>query len=217
MNPAGVCRVLLVDDHALVRRGLAALLNGSGAYQVTGEAGSGASAITLAQHIEANIMILDLGLPDMNGLEVVQYLSAHKPQLGIIILSMYDDAPFVIRALHCGVKGYVLKQSLEDELFTALQAVQQGQRYLSPALSSKLGDDMLTLSNPTNPSTKLTQRELEVLHHLALGHTTQQVATALNISWHTANRHRANVMHKLGAHNQIELLRNAEKHGLIPK
>lgn len=217
MNPAGVCRVLLVDDHALVRRGLAALLNGSGAYQVTGEAGSGASAITLAQHIEANIMILDLGLPDMNGLEVVQYLSAHKPQLGIIILSMYDDAPFVIRALHCGVKGYVLKQSLEDELFTALQAVQQGQRYLSPVLSSKLGDDMLTLSNPTNPSTKLTQRELEVLHHLALGHTTQQVATALNISWHTANRHRANVMHKLGAHNQIELLCNAEKHGLIPK
>ena len=202
-------RILLVDDHILVRRGLAALVNGSGRYTVVGEAGNGLEAVALAQQVDADIMILDLSMPGMNGLDALKSLRVSSPALSVVILSMYDDVPFVLRALRGGARGYVLKQSLEDELFNALQAVARGERYLSPLLNVQRYEDDL------DQEPGLTQRERQVLQQIAHGSTTRHVADALGISWHTANRHRANLMHKLGAHNQIELVQNAARHGLV--
>jgi DNA-binding NarL/FixJ family response regulator len=202
-------RILLVDDHALVRRGLAALLHADGRFRVVAEAGSGEAAIAHASHERPDIVLLDMSMPRMDGLETLKRLRALPNRPRVLILSMYDEAHFVAQALQEGADGYLLKDAMDDELFHALEAVLRGHRYVASAI-----DRTQVQAASSNPS-QLTTREREVLQLIATGHTTQQVADRLDISPHTATRHRANLMQKLGVHNQVELLRVASQRGLI--
>lgn len=201
--------IILVDDHNLVRRGLAALLRTDGRYIIVGEASNGEDALELAETTQADLMILDLGMPRMNGLEVIRRLEKRSPKTKIIVLSMYDDEQFVAEALMNKAKGYILKHAMDDELFSALETVVRGGQYVSSAINLARVQEHLV------ESPDLTAREREVLQLIADGLTTQELADVLQISPHTATRHRANLMHKLNAHNQIELVRAAAQKGII--
>ena len=202
-------RVLLADDHALVRRGLAALLDVDGGYEVVGEAGNGAEALEMLAATQPDVLLLDLSMPEVDGLETLRRLSKKRPKLKVLVVSMYDDVQFIARALEGGADGYLLKHSLEDELFEALAAVRRGERYTSRNI------DLDQVQWQRLEKSELTAREREVLRWIAKGLTTQEVAKTLSISPHTATRHRANLMEKLGAHNQVELIRNAVARGLL--
>jgi DNA-binding NarL/FixJ family response regulator len=202
-------RIILVDDHNLVRRGLAALLHTDGRYSVVGEASNGEEALLIVESTPADLMILDLSMPRLNGIETIRRLGKRFWRMRIIVLSMYDDAQFVAEALRGGAKGYILKQAMDDELFLALEAVGRGNQYVSATI------DMARVRDHLFVAPDLTAREREVLQLIADGHTTQQVADILQISPHTATRHRANLMQKLNVHNQVELVRAAAQKGII--
>ena len=204
-------RVILVDDHTIVRRGLAALLALEGGYIVVAEADDGEEALHYADEVAADVMILDLSMPRLNGLETTRRLKRQHPQLSVLVLSMYDDEAFVTQALQAGASGYILKRSMEDELFQALTAVLTGEHFVSPTLSlsptKALAEEMAV--------PQLTSREREILQLIAEGHNTAEIAEMLSISPHTASRHRANLMQKLDAHTQAGLVRTAIEQGLV--
>lgn len=202
-------RIILVDDHNLVRRGLAALLQIDGRYRVVAEAGNGEDALACVESTPADIVVLDLSMPRMNGFEAIRRITKRAGSIRIVVLSMYDDAQFVAEALRDGARGYILKQAMDEELFHALDAVAKGGQYVSSAI------DMGRVQEHLMVSQSLTAREREVLQLIADGHTTQELAEILQISPHTATRHRANLMQKLNAHNQVELVRVASQKGII--
>lgn len=201
--------VILVDDHSLVRRGLAALLEQSKRFAVVAEGTNGEEALDLARTVPADVMILDLAMPRLNGLEVVTRLADRPDRLRLLVVSMYDDEAFVARALRDGADGYLLKQALDDDLFRALDAVLAGEVYVCPIIDRQ----RVTAIAPAD--TGVTDREREVLQLIADGLTTGELAERLFISPHTATRHRANLMRKLNVHNPAELLRAAAARGLI--
>lgn len=201
--------VILIDDHALVRRGLAALLTQSGHYAVVAEGTNGEEALALARRVPADVMLVDLAMPRLNGLEVVSRLADRPDRLKLLVVSMYDDEMFIARALRDGANGYIRKQALDDELFRALDAVLAGETYLCPAI------DRQRIESLSLADSDITEREREVLQLIADGLTTAEVAERLFISPHTATRHRANLMRKLDVHNPAELLRAAARRGLI--
>jgi DNA-binding NarL/FixJ family response regulator len=200
---------MLVDDHALVRRGVAALIKADGRYAVVSEAGDGEDALAKLEGVEADVVILDLDMPRLNGLEVIRRLLKKQPRSRVLVLSMYDDEQFVAQALRGGARGYILKHAMDDELFKALDAIAHGGRYISSSVSPQhVEQQMLDQSD-------LTTREREVLQLIVDGHTTNEVADILSISPHTATRHRANLMQKLSVHTQVELVRTAAQRGLV--
>ena len=204
-------RILLADDHNVVRQGMAALLVQSGRYEVAGQATDGEEALRLGlgQAGQAHLMVLDLAMPKLNGLEVVAQLRKHRVRIPLLVLSMYDDVQFVARALKLGANGYLLKHAMDDELFAAIDAVLQGDRYISRSIDSHL------VWQFTLDDVELTQRERQVLQLIAEGLTTADLARRLHISPHTATRHRANLMRKLNVHNRVELIRVGVQRGLI--
>jgi len=206
-------RVFLVDDHALVRRGVAALLRMDGRYEVAGEADNGEDALCqLSEHFSRmlpDIVLLDLAMPRLDGLETMRRLHKQWPRLAVVVLSMHNDEQFVAQALRSGARGYLLKHAMDNELFEALATVLRGERYVTPTI------DMARVGAQDQGDTELTAREREVLQLVSDGHTTQAVADILNISHHTATRHRANLMQKLNVHNQMELMRAAIARGLV--
>jgi DNA-binding NarL/FixJ family response regulator len=202
-------RLLLVDDHALVRRGLASLLATDGRCVVVGEAGSGEQAVALVPQVAPDLVILDMSLPGIDGLETLRRLRQRPDPPRILILSMHDEAHLVAQAFQDGADGYLLKDSMDDELFQAIEAVLRGQRFVAAAI------DRARVQAVVSRPSALTAREREVLQLIAIGHTTQEVAERLAISPHTATRHRANLMQKLEVHNQVELVRIAASRGLI--
>jgi DNA-binding NarL/FixJ family response regulator len=211
MSNKGPVKVILVDDHTIVRRGLAALLQMEGGYVVVAEAADGKEALRCAAEVTADVMILDLSMPRLNGLETTRRLVRRQPQLRVLLLSMYDDEAFVTQAIQAGAAGFVLKRSMEDELFQALAAIMKGERFISPMLSLAAADLLAEESG----NSQLTSREREVLQLIAEGHNTTEIAELLAISPHTATRHRANLMQKLDAHTQAGLIRSAIERGLV--
>jgi DNA-binding NarL/FixJ family response regulator len=201
--------VLLVDDHALVRRGMASLLASDGRYQVVAEASNGEMALELIAKHKPTVVLLDLSMPKLDGLGTLRRLRKMPRRPRVLVLSMYDDDQFVAQAMSDGADGYLLKDAMDDELFEALDAVVTGHRYLAS------GINQVRLGNVSIQSSDLTSREREVLQLIADGQTTSQAAERLAISPHTATRHRANLMRKLGVHNQAELVRTAVQRGLI--
>ena len=210
MSETNPCRVILADDHNIVRRGLAALLELDDNYTVVCEAENGDEALRCVAQTPADIIILDLSMPRLNGLETVRRLHQNYPDMRILILSMYDDIEFVAQTLHDGASGYILKQSMEDELFEALDAINAGQRFTSGAINLALVDE-----ETGQVGARLTRREHEVLQLIAEGYTTTEIADIMLISPHTANRHRANILQKMGVRNQMELIRLAVERGLV--
>ena len=202
-------RVILVDDHNLVRSGMAALLNQDGRFEVVDEATNGIEAIQKANTVPCDLMIVDLAMPRLGGIEVITEIRRKFKAMRILVLSMYDDAQFVARAMKAGANGYLLKHALDEDLFQAIQAVFRGETFISELV------DQDALREFTFDDSDLTSREREVLHLIAEGKTNGDIAAVLPISPHTVTRHRANLMKKLNVHNRVELVNVASSRGLI--
>jgi len=214
-----VTTVLLVDDHHVVRRGIRALLENEAGIQVVGEAGTGVEAARLAQQLKPDVLIIDLMLADMSGLEVIRQLRKRAPATSAVVLSMYGNDCYVVEALQAGAKAYVLKDSPPEELMRAVREAALGRRYLAPPLSDRSIEVYLLRSEDSqlDPYDMLTSREREVLHLAAQGMTSSETANRLCISPRTVEVHRARVMQKLGLHNRTELIHFAIRRGIIPE
>ena len=210
--------IVLADDHRIVRQGLRALLAAEENFKVIGEADDGREALELVRRLTPDVLVLDLMMPGLNGLEVARQLHRQTPKVAIVVLSMYDDEGFVLEALAHGVSAYVLKDSNSSDLVQAVREVAAGRRYLSPPLSDRAIETYLQLAKTgaMDKHETLTTREREVLQLSAEGHTNSEIAARLGISTRTAETHRSRLMHKLGLHTQSDLIRYALRRGIIP-
>jgi DNA-binding NarL/FixJ family response regulator len=212
--------VILADDHPIVRQGLRALLEGGVDCRVVGEAADGLTAIDLIARLRPDVAIVDLQMPDLNGLEVARRARERAPKTRVVILSMHGDEAHVLEALRHGVAGYVLKGAATTDLVTAVHAVAAGRRFLSEPLNERAIDAYARRaqesSRPLDRYDLLTAREREVLQLAVQGLNNQQVGDRLAISPRTAETHRANLLRKLGLQTQTELVRFAVSRGLIP-
>ena len=210
--------IVLADDHPVVRRGLRALLEAVPDFRVTGETGDGLEAVRLVEELRPQVLVLDLMMPGVGGLEVARQVNLRFPTTKVVILSMHANEAYVLEALRNGASAYVLKDAGGGELVQAVRAVVAGGRYLSPPLSERAIADYVekAKSAPLDPVGELTTREREVLGLAAEGQSTGDIAARLGISPRTAETHRANLMRKLGLHNQTDLVRFAIRQGILP-
>jgi DNA-binding NarL/FixJ family response regulator len=211
-------RVVIADDHHLVRQGIRALLEKAGDIEVVGEAADGQEALEIVERLLPDVLVLDIAMPHLNGVEAVGRLGGLKVKTRALILSMYADDALVRQALRSGAKGYLLKRAVSDELLMAVRAVSRGDTFLSPEVAgpvvSPLVDAPLRLAD-LSPLDQLTSREREVLQLIAEGHTNRAIATHLHLSEKTVEKHRGHLMAKLNTHDTAGLVRLAIKHGLV--
>ena len=211
-------RVLLADDHGIVRRGMRSLLELEPGLDIVGEAADGAECLRLCEALEPDLAILDIAMPRLNGIEVTARALKKEPHLKVIILSMYADESYVVRALGAGARAYLLKEATEEDLLPAVRAVAAGRSFFSPAVSRLLLEDyvrQLTQRGLEDSYHLLTDREKEVLQLLAEGRTNKEVAIALNVGVSTVETHRANLMQKLNLRNTAEIVLYAVRKGVI--
>jgi two-component system response regulator NreC len=210
--------ILLADDHALVRQGLRVLLGEEPEFNVIGEAGSGLEAIRRCNELKPDVLVLDIMLEDVSGIEVARQVKESSPHTAVVVLSMYGDKKHVLEALQAGAKAYVVKKSVSSELVQAVREALVGRRYLGPSLADVVVDAYLEKaeSGPADPYDSLSNREREVVHLAAHGYTNAEIAERLCISRRTVETHRANAMRKLGLGNHTELLRYALQRGILP-
>ncbi len=211
-------RVIVADDHHLVLEGIRALLEKADDIDVVGQAVDGQEAVEQVQRLTPDVLVMDIAMPRLNGIQAVERLRALGTPTRIVILSMYSDEILVRQALQHGAKGFLLKGSVSEELLLAIRAASRGAVYLSPAISETVMSDAFTTppgARPPGPGDQLTPREREMLQMIGEGYTNSKMAEALGISVKTVERHRTNLMAKLNAHNLVELIRVAMKHGLI--
>lgn len=211
---AAPLRVLLADDHTILREGVRLLLEAQPGIAVVGEAGDGAEALALAHRLRPDIVVLDLAMPGLSGLETTRRLRAELPEVQVVVLTMHADREYVTEAVQAGAAGYVLKQAAAQELVRALRAVRDGAAYLHPAATRALIGDYRRRCDEASAG-GLTPREREVLRQVALGLNNRAIANALGISVKTVEAHRANLMAKLDMHDRTELVRYAIRIGLI--
>ncbi|MGI8669222.1 MAG: response regulator [Aridibacter sp.] len=209
--------IVLADDHRIVIEGLHALLNAEPDFDIIGKTGDGLKALDLVNKLNPDVLVLDLMMPGINGLEVARQINKQNPDTKIIVLSMYDDEGFVLEALSHGVCGYVLKDEGSEELIHAIREVNHGHRYLSPSLADRAIEiyEQMNKAKTTDKYETLTTREREVFHLSAEGLTNNEIAERLGISVRTAETHRSNLMNKLDIHNQADLTRYAIRRGII--
>jgi DNA-binding NarL/FixJ family response regulator len=210
--------VLLADDHPIVRHGLRHLLEEETSLKIVGEASDGLQAVEFVAKFKPNVLIVDIMMPGINGLEVLKQVKERSPSTCSIVLSMQSADVYVVEALKAGALGYVLKETGPSELVNAVKQVVEGKRYLSPRLSERLIDVLLHGREEIaiDPYETLTNREREILHMAAEGMTTAAIAKRLSISPRTAELHRGRMMNKLGLNNQTDLIRYALKRGILP-
>jgi DNA-binding NarL/FixJ family response regulator len=211
-------RVLLADDHQIVREGLGSLLEKQGDMEVVGEAGDGRTAVNLARMLQPAVVVMDLTMPELNGIEATRQIMAAAPGVKVIALSMHADKRFVIEVFRAGAVGYVLKESAFEEVAHAIHSVTSGQSYVSPAISGILIADCVSHSPAPLPSVfnVLTERERQVLQLLVEGKTTKRTAKILYVSVKTVETHRMHIMNKLDTHSIAELTKYAIREGLTP-
>ncbi|MBI4336733.1 MAG: response regulator transcription factor [Chloroflexi bacterium] len=207
-------RVLLVDDHAVVRLGVKALLEAEEGFEVVGEASSGREALLEVRRLQPDLVLLDITLPDMNGLETMGQIKAMAPETRVVILTMHEDEEYFFRAIQAGATGYIVKGAGSDQIAAALRAVQGGGVYLYPSLAKTLVAGYLR--EQENPVVKtLSARELEVLRLIGEGLVNKEIASRLGITVATAQTYRTRIMEKLGLHTVAELIRFAVRKGII--
>jgi len=213
-----VTTIVLADDHHVVRQGLKALLEAEPDFRVVGETGDGLEVVPLVERLQPDVLLLDLMMPSLNGLEVTRQVSWRSPQTRIVILSMHANEAYVLEALRAGAAAYVLKESTADELVRAIREATAGRRYLSPPLSARAIEVYVEKVEETmlDPYETLTTREREVLHLAAEGHTNAEIAARLFISPRTVETHRANMMRKLDLRTRTDLIRYALQRGILP-
>jgi two-component system response regulator NreC len=211
-------RILLVDDHAVVRSGLRMLLENERDVEIIGEASSAHEAIEMAMSLRPNVILMDIGLPDLSGIDAAREIKKRVPDSAIVALTIHEDEEYFFKMLEAGATGYVPKRAAPEELLTAIRAAATGQVYLYPSLAKLLVRDFLSGGRPSPASqadSDLTEREAEVLTYLAEGANNEEIATALVISPKTVARHRENIMRKLNLHSRSELVRYAIRKGII--
>ena len=211
-------RILIADDHSMVRDGVKNLINQNKDLVVIGEASSGTQALELFESLNPDLLIMDISMPDMNGMEVSKNILAKNPNANIVILSMYDDEDYISRCLEYGVKGYVIKNESGSELDYAIRSVLAGKNYFSRQAQDvifKKYSQNVTRKKQREDQIKLTKREVEIIKLIAEGLTSQEMANKLFISPRTVETHRANLMKKIGVKNAIELVKKAEQLDLL--
>lgn len=211
-------RVLLADDHGVVRKGLRFILEQEPSMEVVGEAASGREAVQMADELTPAVIVMDIAMPMLNGIEAAAQILKKHPQIGIIMLSMYSDESYLVRALSAGAKGYLLKDAADADLVRAIEAVAQGKPFFSPAIAQTLLEDYMRTLNQKGLQDSydlLTPREKEVLQLLAEGKTNKEVSGLLDLSLYTVETHRTNLMQKLGLHNTAELVLYAVRKKII--
>jgi DNA-binding NarL/FixJ family response regulator len=207
--------VLLADDHAVVRDGLRALLESGQDLQVVGVAGNGREAVTEAQRLHPDIVIMDIAMPELDGVEATRRIAEKCPDTRVLILSMYLSAEHIHRALQAGAQGYVLKESAGDEVIEAIRALRAGKRYLSHRITETMIDDYLRDGTNVSPLDSLSLRERDVLQLVVEGNTNVAIAQKLSLSPKTVETYRARIMRKLKVRDTVELVKFAMRHGLI--
>jgi two-component system response regulator NreC len=208
-----VIRILLADDHALVRQGFRMILSTQPDMEIVGEAGNGREAVELADKLHPDVVVMDVTMPGLNGIEATRRLVASSPHTRVLALSMHKDSVYVREILRAGARGYLLKDSVDADLLAAVRAVAKGEGYLSPGVSDAVLTDYRR--HVTDPLDLLTSREREVLQMIAEGKTNKEIATSLNLSVYTIEAHRGRIMEKLTLHRTSELVRFALRSGLI--
>jgi DNA-binding NarL/FixJ family response regulator len=213
-----VIRIILADDHAVIRRGLRLVLEQQVDFQVVGEASDGRAAVALAETAKPDIAVLDITMPNLNGIEAARQIGAKQIGVATIVLSMHADESFVLRALKAGARGYLLKDSAEGDLINAVRLVSEGKSFFSPMVSRMLVEDyvrQLQDKDIDDSYELLTSREREVLQLIAEGKSNKEIANMLNLSPYTAETHRSNILHKLNLHSVPELILYAVRKGVI--
>src|ERR1700761_2627244 len=211
-------KILIADDHGVVRKGLRLLLEEYSELEVVGEASNGREVVRLAADLSPNVILMDVAMPLLNGIEAAEQIRKVNSEIGIIMLTMHADESYVLRALNAGVKGYLLKESAEEDLLRAVKAVSQGKPFFSPAITATLLEDYMRVLKQEGLSDTfelLTPREKEVLQLLAEGKTNKDVAAILDVSLYTVESHRTNLMQKLNLHNTAEIVLYAVRKNLV--
>ncbi|HNY40555.1 MAG TPA: response regulator transcription factor [Bryobacteraceae bacterium] len=211
-------RVLLADDHGVVRKGLRFLIENEQGFEVVGEAGDGREAVRLAKELTPDVVVMDIAMPQLNGIDATAQLLKASPSSHVLILSMHNDESYILRALEAGAKGYILKETAEDYLLGAIRGVAQGKPFFSPAIAQTLLEDYmrsLQQKGQQDSYSLLTDREKEVLQLLAEGRSNKDVAQLLDLSVYTVETHRTRIMQKLNLHNTAELVLYAVRKKLI--
>lgn len=211
-------RILLADDHGVVRKGLRFLLERQPGMEVVGEAADGREAVRMAEAANPDIVIMDVAMPLLNGIEATSQMLKRNPNLGVIILSMHSDEDYLLSALNAGAKAYLLKESAEDDLVRAIQAVTKGMPFFSPEIARTMLEDYIRFLQQRNLQDSydlLTEREKEVLQLLAEGKSNKETATILNVSVYTVDTHRLHLMQKLNLHNTAEIVLYAVRKKII--
>jgi len=210
-------RILITDDHAIVRTGLRTLLRAEPTMELVGEATGGYEALELVEKTRPDILLLDLSMPDLDGISVTKETKRRFPEVRIMILTVHEDQAMLREAIRAGASGYVLKQAAESELISAINVLMRGDMYVDPAMMRDLLRD--AVDHPPESSNgadePLTPRETEVLKYLVRGYTNRQIGEELNISVRTAEGHRANLSAKLGIQSRADFVRYAREHGLV--
>lgn len=209
-------RVLVADDHTIVRDGLVALINGSGDCQVVGQAADGISTVDLALKTQPDVVVVDISMPKLNGIEVVRRLTKELENTRILVLTMHAEEEYVMHVVRAGASGFLLKDSASAEMLAAVRALAGGRGYFGTHASKVLAQQVQKPHAPLeDPYRDLTSREREVFHLIVEGMTTKEIARQLGTSTKTAENHRFRVLDKLGARNTAELIRYAARHGLM--
>jgi two-component system response regulator NreC len=210
-------RLLLVDDHAVVRSGLKMLLENERDVEIVGEASSASEAMESATRLKPNVILMDIGLPDLSGIDATREIKKRVSEVSIVALTIHEDEEYFFKMLEAGASGYVPKRAAPEELLTAIRAAATGQVYLYPSLAKLLVRDYLDggRASAEQSATDLTDREHEVLTFLAEGASNEEIAASLVISPKTVARHRENIMRKLNLHSRAELVRYAIRKGII--
>jgi two-component system, NarL family, response regulator NreC len=211
-------RTVLADDHTIVRNGLRVLLERQTDFMVVGEAANGREAIEIAERQSPDVVLMDVAMPTMNGIEAAARITSALPKTAVVILSMHKDESYILRALKAGARGYLLKDSAESDLIQAVRAVAAGKAFFSPAVSKVLAEDYIRQVQHRgldDPYDLLTARERELLQMIAEGKSAKEIAALLNLSAHTVDTHRGNLMQKLHVHSIPELILYSVRKGII--
>jgi DNA-binding NarL/FixJ family response regulator len=214
----GKTRILIADDHGIVRKGLRLQLEQHEQFEVVGEASDGREAVRIAEELEPNVVIMDIAMPNLNGVDAAAQMVKRNPELKVIILSMHSDESYLTRALTAGVKGYLLKETADVDLYRAVQVVAQGKVFFSPAIANTLLEDymrQLQQRGLQDSYDLLTEREKEILQLLAEGKSNKEVATILDLSTYTVETHRTHIMQKLNLHSSADIVLYAVRKKII--